>query len=75
MDDEQATIVRGQTFDARDTLKAKGFTWNPKHRCWVLSPALHEADRFSLTKELRRIGLAGDLEVRNVKLRYIEDLE
>lgn len=66
----QVTIVRGKTFGVRDLLKREQFQWSPEKSWWHKSPALDEADRFSLVKEIRRLGVADEVEVKNIRSEW-----
>jgi hypothetical protein len=67
---EMVTIARGKTYPIRETLHSHGFTWDGDQKWWVKSPALDEADRFALTKEIRRLGFGGEVEVKNIRREW-----
>lgn len=62
------TIVRGKTYDHRETLKEHGFRWHPGEKLWWRDGAIDHNEQMSLG---RKIG-STDVEIKVMREEFLD---
>ena len=65
------TMARGATYPIRDYFADNGFVFNRLLAAWIKEPAMTDDAREAMRKEILKLDVDGDIELRNVLKQFV----